>query len=341
MMRFAVFSFSRLPWRSCSVTASRWRCPPLRSMRVRATKVGSETALAQIVALVQEAQNSKAPGQRFADRAAFWLVLVTLVGGVGTFLVWLGFGRDVQDALLFAITVVVITYPDALGLVTPTAIMVGTGLGAKRGVLIKNATALESSARIDTVVMDKTGTLTKGEPEVTDLVVDGIEEQGLLALVAAVERESEHPFAAAVVRYAQANGAVRFPVTDFRNMPGRGAVAEVEGRQVAVGNRKMMAEQGADVGSLMGRRDQLAASGRTAVLVAVDGRVAAVVALADAARETASAAVVALHDLGVEVVMLSGDNLATAERIADQLGIDTVSVVGDVPMMARAFVDPG
>ena len=142
------------------------------TLRVRATKVGSDTALAQIVELVQEAQNSKAPGQRLADRAAFWLVLVALIGGLLTFAVWLWSGAGVDTALLFAITVVVVTCPDALGLATPTAIMVGTGLGAQRGVLIKNATALEASARIDTVVMDKTGTLTKGEPEVTDVVVD-------------------------------------------------------------------------------------------------------------------------------------------------------------------------
>jgi P-type Cu2+ transporter len=172
------------------------------SLRVEATKVGSDTALAQIVALVQQAQNSKAPGQRLADRAAFWLVLVAILGGLATFLVWWLTGSSVQTALLFAITVVVITCPDALGLATPTAIMVGTGLGAKRGVLFKNATALETSARIDTVVMDKTGTLTKGKPEVTQVLPIGADPQ--LALVAAVERESEHPLAAAVVAYATA-----------------------------------------------------------------------------------------------------------------------------------------
>ena len=177
------------------------------TLRVRATKVGADTALAQIVALVQEAQNSKAPGQRLADRAAFWLVLVALVGGTATFLVWLAVGRPVTEALLFAITVVVITCPDALGLATPTAIMVGTGLGAKRGVLFKNATALETSAHIDTVVMDKTGTLTKGEPEVTDVVADGLNEDQLLALAAAVERESEHPLAQAIARHADEAGA--------------------------------------------------------------------------------------------------------------------------------------
>lgn len=294
------------------------------TLRVRATKVGSDTALAQIVAMVQEAQNSKAPGQRLADRAAFWLVLVALIGGVGTFLVWWLVGGDVQMALLFAITVVVITCPDALGLATPTAIMVGTGLGAKRGVLFKNATALETSARIDTVVMDKTGTLTKGEPEVTDVVVDGLDENELLTLVAAVERESEHPLAGAIVRYATTRDIAGASLENFRNVPGHGAVAEVRGRRVAVGNRKLMVAENVDFGSLMDRRDALASTGRTAVLVAVDGRGVGVIALADAARETSAEAVASLHELGIEVVMLSGDNEATARRIAGQLGIDAV-----------------
>jgi P-type Cu2+ transporter len=294
------------------------------TLRVRATKVGSDTALAQIVALVQEAQNSKAPGQRLADRAAFWLVLIALIGGTATFLVWLAGGASVQTALLFAITVVVITCPDALGLATPTAIMVGTGLGAQRGVLFKNATALETSARIDTVVMDKTGTLTKGEPEVTDVVAEGIDQAVLLGLTAAVERESEHPLAEAVVRHAEAADARRLPASEFRNIPGHGASADVDGHRVLVGNRKLMADEGIDLGDLAGRRDDLAASGRTAVLVAVDSHAVGVIALADAARDTAAEAVRALHEAGIEVVMLTGDNEATARRIADQLGIDTV-----------------
>jgi len=294
------------------------------TLRVRATKVGSDTVLAQIVAMVQEAQNSKAPGQRLADRAAFWLVLVALVGGTATFLVWWAVGAGVQTALLFAITVIVITCRDALGLATPTAIMVGTGLGAKRGVLFKNATALETSARIDTVVMDKTGTLTKGEPEVTDVLVDGIPEDELLALVAAVETESEHPLAGAIVRLAAKRQIEPASLIGFHAVPGHGAVATVAGRRVAVGNRKLMIEEDVDFGALMDRRDELASSGRTAVLVGVDGRGVGVIALADAARETSADAVAALHDLGVEVVMLSGDNEATAKRIAAQLGIDTV-----------------
>ena len=301
------------------------------TLRVLATRVGADTALAQIVALVQEAQNSKAPGQRLADRAAFWLVLVALVGGTLTFAVWLASGAGVQTALLFAITVVVITCPDALGLATPTAIMAGTGLGAKRGVLFKTATALETVARIDTVVLDKTGTLTRGEPEVTDLITDpvtddagAVTEQRLLALVADVERESEHPLAAAVVRYARDRGADRLTVTGFRNMAGRGAGADVDGHRVLVGNRKLMAQERVDLGGLLARGDQLAATGRTAVFAAVDGRAAAVIALADAPRDTAAAAVVALHATGARVVMLTGDNEATARRIADQLGIDAV-----------------
>ena len=294
------------------------------TLRVRATKTGSDTALAQIVTLVQEAQNSKAPGQRLADRAAFWLVLVALIGGGTTFAVWLAIGASVPTAILFAITVVVITCPDALGLATPTAIMVGTGLGAKRGVLFKTATALEASARIDTVVMDKTGTLTQGKPEVTDFVAAGIDRDELLALVAAVERESEHPLAAAVVNYAEASGAETFAASAFRNVPGHGAGATANGRSVLVGNRKLMVAQGVDISPVAGHREALAATGRTAVLVAVDGTAVGVIALADAVRDTAASAVAALHDAGIQVVMLTGDNQATADRIAGQLNIDAV-----------------
>ncbi|HEX2805567.1 MAG TPA: heavy metal translocating P-type ATPase, partial [Kineosporiaceae bacterium] len=280
------------------------------TLRVRATKVGAETALAQIVALVQQAQNSKAPGQRLADRAAFWLVLVALIGGTATFVAWLIAGRTVTQALLFAITVVVITCPDALGLATPTAIMVGTGLGARRGVLFKNATALETAARIDTVVMDKTGTLTQGRPEVTDVVTlegpDSIDEPELLALAAAVERESEHPLARAIVSYAERAGLPPRTARGFRTTPGHGATGEVDGRTVLIGNQTLMSAEGIDVTGLTARRDQLADEGRTAVIVAVDGRAAGVIAMADAVRDTAVAAVAALHGAGIRVVMLTG-----------------------------------
>ena len=294
------------------------------TLRVWATKVGSETALAQIVKLVQEAQNSKAPGQRLADRAAFWLVFVALIGGGLTLAVWMSVGRSFEAALLFAITVVVITCPDALGLATPTAIMVGTGLGARRGVLFKNATAIETAARIDTVVLDKTGTLTKGEPEVTDVITEGMGAAELLRLVAAVERESEHPLAEAVVRHADNQGVANQRASEFENVPGHGAVARVKGRRVAVGNLRLMDREGIELGPLAERREELASGGRTAVVVAVDGKAVGVIGIADAARETAAAAVTAIHQAGAEVVMLTGDNEATARRIASQLGIDTV-----------------
>jgi P-type Cu2+ transporter len=295
------------------------------TLRVRATKVGADTALAQIVKLVQEAQNSKAPGQKLADRAAFWLVLVALVGGGATFAAWMLFSTEpVSTAILFAITVVVITCPDALGLATPTAIMVGSGLGAKRGILFKNAIALETSARIDAVVMDKTGTLTRGEPEVTDVVANRLGEAELLQLVAAVERSSEHPLAEAIVRRAEAAGVAEVYARAFENVPGHGAVATVDGRSVAVGNRRLMEQRGVELGAMAARREELAAGGRTAVLVAVDGRASGVLGIADAPRETSAAAVDALHEAGVDVVMLTGDNEATARRIAERLGIDTV-----------------
>jgi Cu2+-exporting ATPase len=299
------------------------------TLRVRATRVGSDTALAQIVKLVQEAQNSKAPGQRLADRAAFWLVLVALVGGAVTLAAWLLAGRTFAEAMLFAITVVVITCPDALGLATPTAIMVGSGLGAKRGILFKNAMALETSAHIDTVVMDKTGTLTKGEPEVTDFITEHMAKEEVLRLVAAIERESEHPLAQAVVTYAEANGAGHAKAEGFENIPGYGAIGHVDGAAVAVGNTRLLEEEGTDPGRLASHRDELAATGRTVVWAAVDGRAVGLIGIADAVRPTSAAAVAALKDAGVEVVMLTGDNKATAQRIAAQLGVDTV--IAEVP----------
>ncbi|WP_295697407.1 heavy metal translocating P-type ATPase, partial [Lapillicoccus sp.] len=298
------------------------------TLRVRATRVGADTALAQIVKLVQEAQNSKAPGQRLADRAAFWLVLVALLGGGATFVVWLLVGRSVSEALLFAITVVVVTCPDALGLATPTAIMVGTGLGAARGVLFKNATAIETSKKIDVVVMDKTGTLTLGAPQVTDLIVDGMPEADALALIAAVERESEHPLAKAVVHRADGAGVRRLDARDFTNVPGQGATATVEGRRVVVGNTRLMTTANVDLGPLGVRQVEIAADGRTSVLAAVDGRAVAVIGIADAVRPTSAAAVAELRGLGIEVVMLTGDNAATAARIAAQLGV--TRVIADV-----------
>src|SRR5216683_5578763 len=294
------------------------------TLRARATKVGSDTALAQIVRLVEEAQSSKAPGQRLADRAAFWLVLVALVGGTLTLVAWLLAGRSFSQAILFAITVVVITCPDALGLATPTAIMVGTGLGAKRGILFKNATAIEDAARVQVVVMDKTGTLTKGEPEVTELHADRVSENDVLALAAAVERDSEHPLAEAIVRRAEQADAARLPATEFENVPGYGALATVDGRRVAVGNARLMARETISLNGLASKRDAMAAEGRTVVVVAVDGRASAVIGVSDDPRTSSKKAIEALQREGVGVVMLTGDNRATAERIARELGISDV-----------------
>jgi Cu2+-exporting ATPase len=295
------------------------------TLRARATAVGSDTALAQIVKLVQEAQNSKAPAQRLADRAAFWLVLVALLGGLGTFLVWLGLDAATTTALLYAITVVVITCPDALGLATPTAIMVGTGLGAKRGILFKSAVALEQVAALDTVVLDKTGTLTKGEPEVVAVIAsDELDERELLRAAAAVERESEHPLAEAVVRAASERGVDAPRATAFEAVAGHGAIATVEGHRVALGNTRLLERERVSLDGLAERARELAAEGRTVVHVARDGKAAGLVAIADAPRESASEAIEALTELGVRPVMLTGDNRQTAERIARELGVDEV-----------------
>ena len=296
------------------------------TLRARASAVGSDTALAQIVKLVQEAQNSKAPGQRLADRAAFWLVLVALVGGVLTFSVWyFVVGRDLQDALLFAITVVVITCPDALGLATPTAVMVGTGMGAERGILFKHALALEQAAALNTVVLDKTGTLTRGEPEVVAIATaDGVDENEVLRLVAAAEGDSEHPLAEAIVKAASTRGLQVPRPEAFEAVPGHGLLASVDGHRLAVGNARLLEREGISRDGLGARSDELAGQGRTSVQVAIDDKAAAVIAIADAPRETAAAAISALRALGVRPVMLSGDSGATAQRVAAELGIDEV-----------------
>jgi Cu2+-exporting ATPase len=296
------------------------------TLRARATAIGSDTALAQIVNLVQEAQNSKAPAQRLADRAASWLVLVALTAGTITFLIWaVAVGRDVKESLLFAITVIVITCPDALGLATPTAIMVGSGLGAKRGILFKSATGLEQTAALNTVVFDKTGTLTRGQPEVVAVATaDGINKGDLLRLVAAAEHDSEHPLAQAIVDAARARHLDPPAVESFEAVPGEGAIASVEGKRVAVGNARLFDREGISLDGLAERAAELAGEGRTTVRVALDGRAAGVIAIADAARDTSQAAVTALRELGVRAVMLTGDSQTTAERIAAEIGIEEV-----------------
>ena len=294
------------------------------SFRYRATKVGADTALAQIVKLVQEAQNSKAPAQLLADRASQWLVLAAILIGLGTFATWYwAFNSTLLFALTLTITVFVIACPDALGLATPMAIMVGTGLGAMNGILFKNASALEDATKLDVIVFDKTGTLTMGQPKVVEVVgASGQSEEGVLKLAAALEKHSEHPLAVAIMERA---GALTLPdAKDFANLEGKGARADVGGRKVLVGNRRVMDEEGVALGTLGEAADRLKGAGRTVVHVAGDGQLIGLIAIADATRPTSAATVSALQERGIKVAMITGDNEGTARRIANELAIDIV-----------------
>ncbi|HEX8034961.1 MAG TPA: heavy metal translocating P-type ATPase [Ktedonobacterales bacterium] len=302
------------------------------SLRFRATKVGSETALAQIVELVRTAQNSKAPAQRLADQAAEWLVLLAVGAGVLTFVIWLFFVHEsALFALTLAVTAVVIACPDALGLATPTAVAVGTGVGAHNGILIKNATALEQAARIQAIIFDKTGTLTEGKPVVTDMWVteagqaQGLDEAQLLTIAAAGEADSEHPLARTIVNEAQERHLPGVSAQDFAAVPGGGVRAEVEGHLVLIGTPKLLADQGVTLtGADQHRLDELQAAGKTVMVVARDGQVVGLIAVADRVRPTSAPTVAALHELDIRVALLTGDNYRTAEAVAKELGIDRV-----------------
>ena len=294
------------------------------TFRYRATKVGADTALAQIVKLVQEAQNSKAPAQLLADRASQWLVLIAILVGLLTFAVWFWWiGETLLFALTLTITVFVIACPDALGLATPMAIMVGTGLGAMNGILFKNASALEDATKLDMIVFDKTGTLTMGQPKVVDVVPGpGFTPERLLAVAAAVEKGSEHPLALAILE--RGTGLVTEEAQSFQSIEGKGAEAQVGGKPVLLGNRRLMEERKVDMAGLDGDAERLQGAGRTVVHVAEDRRLAGLIAIADAPRPTAGATVAKLRERGVQVAMLTGDNAGTAKRIAAALGIDMV-----------------
>ena len=294
------------------------------AFRYRATKVGADTALAQIVKLVQEAQNSKAPAQLLADRASQWLVLAAVLIGIITFVAWYWvIGQPLLFALSLTITVFVIACPDALGLATPMAVMVGTGLGAMNGILFKNASALEDATKLDVIIFDKTGTLTMGQPEVVDIVTaPGATEEQLLSTAAAVEAGSDHPLAQAILRRASNVAAPK--ATGFVNLEGMGAQADVGGQTVFLGNGRLMSDQGIDLGGLASKSVELQGAGRTVVHVTRAGQVMGLIAIADAPRPTAALAVKALRERGVEVAMLTGDNRGTAERVASGLGIDLV-----------------
>jgi P-type Cu2+ transporter len=294
------------------------------TFRYRATKVGADTALAQIVKLVQEAQNSKAPAQLLADKAAQWLVLIAIVIGLATFAVWLWvIGETLLFALTLTITVFVIACPDALGLATPMAVMVGTGLGASNGILFKNASALEEATRLDVIVFDKTGTLTLGQPQVVEVAAaPGTDVDAVLALAAAVEQGTDHPLAQAILRRAE--GLAVEASTGFEVLEGKGARAEVGGRGVLLGNRRLMDEGEIDVAQLSDEAARLQGKGQTVVHLAESGRLVGLIAIADAPRPTSAAMVKSLRERGVEVAMLTGDNQATADRIGRELGIDII-----------------
>jgi len=294
------------------------------AFRFRATKVGADTALAQIVKLVQEAQNSKAPAQLLADKASQWLVFIAIVIGLATFVYWFWFGgQTLLLAVTLMITVFVIACPDALGLATPMAVMIGTGRGAQNGILIKNASALEQATKLDVVIFDKTGTLTLGKPEVVEvLAAPGRSENEVLALAAGMEKHSEHPLAHAILE--KAKGLDAMPAERFTNIDGMGARATSGGEPSLVGNRRLMDAERVDLAGLEAAAERMAGGGRTVVHVARGGKLWGLVAIADASRPTSSAAVAALKKRGVEVAMLTGDNRATAERIGSELGVSMV-----------------
>jgi Cu+-exporting ATPase len=292
---------------------------------MRAERVGSETMLAQIVQMVSQAQRSRAPIQRLADKVAAWFVPTVLAAAVITFVVWFIKGPEPQlaNAIVNAVAVLIIACPCALGLATPVAIMVGTGRGARAGVLIKNAEALETLEKVDTIALDKTGTLTQGKPELMSVVaVGGETEERVVRLVASLERGSEHPLAAAVIEAAQANGLSLMPAEEFRSLTGRGVVGKIGGHEVAVGNESLLEELNIDAEELKSKAENLRNLGQTVVFAAVDGRAAGILGIADPVKPEAAQAIRDLRSQGLRVVMLTGDSETTAKAVARELGID-------------------
>ncbi len=297
------------------------------SLQFRATKVGNETALAQIIKLVETAQNSKAPGQRIADKAAAILVIVAISVGVITFFGWFFFGNaSVITALTFAISAIVIACPDALGLATPTAVAVGTGIGAKHNILIKDATTLEQTSKIQAIVLDKTGTLTEGKPKVTEIAVaQGFSEQDVLLTAASAEKKSNHPISKAILDEAKKRGAsIDENVSDFEAIGGHGVRATVGGKQVLAGTEKLMLDSGVSLDSLQSEINRLLSSGNTISIVAINGVVAGAIGVADQIKPTAKKAVAGMQALGLEVAMITGDHERVAKAVAKKLGIKRV-----------------
>ncbi len=315
-------------------------------LRVRATKVGADTFLSQVIRLVEEAQGSKVPIQEFADRITGYFVPAVILISLSSFTVWLVFGESLRPILVWgatllpwvnpelsplligvlsAVAVLVIACPCALGLATPTAIMVGSGLGAERGVLIRSGEAIQTLKDIKAVVLDKTGTITKGKPSLTDVwAMEGFDEAEVLRAAASVEAGSEHPLGQAIVAGARERGLDVPEVTEFKAVTARGVEGKVNGRHVRVGSRRLLNEAGIELLDLDERLMQLETTGKTAMLVAIGDRAAGLVAVADTIKEDSRAAIAAMHALGIHVVMITGDNERTARHVAAQVGIDEV-----------------
>jgi Cu2+-exporting ATPase len=296
------------------------------SVRFSATKVGNDTALAQIIKMVETAQNSKAPGQRLADRFAGYLVIIAISAGLLTFVVWMIAGFSVIFALTLAISAIVIACPDALGLATPTAVAVGTGMGARHNILIKDASTLEQTSKIQAVVMDKTGTLTEGKPRVTDVVTaNDFTEIDILRLTAAAEISSNHPLSKAVIgAVKEMDATIPTDIKKFVSISGYGVQAQVEGKLILVGTLKLMKEKKVYVADIQSSVDTLLSQGKTLMVLAVNGKVAGVIAAQDPIKPTAKLAIERMQELGIQVAMLTGDNQHTADAIAKTLGITRV-----------------
>ncbi|KTE16859.1 heavy metal translocating P-type ATPase [Sphingopyxis sp. H115] len=294
---------------------------------MRSEKVGRDTMLARIVQMVADAQRSRAPIQRLADTVSGWFVPGVIVVAIVAFIVWslLGPAPAMAYGLIAAVSVLIIACPCALGLATPMSIMVGVGRGAEAGVLIKNAEALERMEKVDTLVVDKTGTLTEGRPSVVAIeVADGFEEQDVLRIAASLERSSEHPLAAAIVRAAEDRGLALVEPSGVDQPVGKGIVGAVDDKAIVLGNASFLEEYDVDLGALAAAADRLRTDGATAIYIAVNGKAAGVIAIADPVKETTSDALAALREAGIKVIMLTGDNRVTAEAIARRLGIDNV-----------------
>jgi Cu+-exporting ATPase len=295
------------------------------SLIMRAERIGSETLLAQIVQMVRQAQRTRAPIQRLADRVAAYFVPVVIAAAVLTFIVWSLLGPEprLAHALVNAVAVLIIACPCALGLATPMAIMVGTGRGAQTGVLIRNAEALEILEKVDTLVIDKTGTLTEGKPSVESVAAaPGMDEMELVSLAASLEQASEHPLAAAIVNAAKANKIPIKAASGFQSTTGRGISGEVEGKKVAIGNEEFFGKLGVSLVPLTANAEDFRRSGQTAVFVAVNGKAAGVLGIADPIKTSAAQAIRELKGEGLKIVMLTGDSRATAEAVARSLGIE-------------------